>query len=154
MDRKTEQLLGYRRYLLREIEGLSAEQFNKIPEGYNNNIIWNIIHLIAVQQTICYVRSGLQPIVDTKYVSSFLPGTKPLEEISEDDIKIIKELFVSTIEKLDEDLEEIRTKEYTASVLIPKIYGFEVTTIDQSLEYLFYHEGQHAGYVLAMKRLV
>jgi hypothetical protein len=154
MNRITEQITGYRKYLLREIEGLTTVQLNKIPEGFNNNIIWNIIHLVATQQTICYTRAGMQPIVDAKYISSFLPGTKPLEDVSEEDIENIKGLFLSTIEKLETDLDEIHAKEYTPSVLIPKIYGFEVTTIDQSLEYLLYHEGQHAGYVLALKRLV
>ncbi len=154
MNRKAEQIKGFRQYLLKEIAELSTAQLNKIPEGYNNNIIWNIIHLIAVQQTVCYVRAGMQPVVDAKYISSFLPGTKPVDDTTEEDIAEIKELFISTIDRLDKDLEEIRTKVYTPSVLIPKIYGFEVTTIDQSIEYLLYHEGQHAGYVLAMKRLV
>jgi hypothetical protein len=48
--------------LLNMISGLSLEQINKVPEGFNNNIIWNLGHLVSAQQGICYSRSGLSPI--------------------------------------------------------------------------------------------
>ena len=30
----------------------SLEQLNKVPEGYNNNLIWNIAHIVVVQQML------------------------------------------------------------------------------------------------------
>jgi hypothetical protein len=44
--------------------------------------------------------------------------------------------------------------QYTPSVMIPKVYGFEVNTIDEAIDYLLYHEGYHSGYIAAMKRLL
>jgi len=41
------------------IEDFSLEELNKIPEGFNNNIIWNIAHVIATQQALVYGLSGL-----------------------------------------------------------------------------------------------
>jgi hypothetical protein len=32
----------------------TLEQLNKIPEGYNNNLIWNIAHVVVVQQMLVY----------------------------------------------------------------------------------------------------
>ena len=40
-------------------QNLSIELMNKIPEGYNNNLIWNFGHIIAVQQGLCYGLAGL-----------------------------------------------------------------------------------------------
>jgi hypothetical protein len=34
--------------------GIYFEQLNTIPEGYNNNLIWNIAHIIVVQQMLVY----------------------------------------------------------------------------------------------------
>jgi hypothetical protein len=36
--------------VLKAVEQLTTEQLNKVPDGFNNNIIWNIAHLIASQQ--------------------------------------------------------------------------------------------------------
>jgi len=36
------------------ITPFSLEQLNKIPEGFNNNLIWNIAHCVVTQQLLCY----------------------------------------------------------------------------------------------------
>jgi hypothetical protein len=35
------------------LAGYTLEQLNKIPEGYNN-LIWNIAHIVVVQQMLVY----------------------------------------------------------------------------------------------------
>jgi len=80
---------------LKGIEGLSAEQLNKIPEGYNNNIIWNLAHLIAGQQSICYTRAGLPTPVEESFVNAYKPGTKPEKVVTESGIEYIKALLFS-----------------------------------------------------------
>ena len=46
-------------HLLDVVKDLSIEQLNHIPDGFNNNIIWNLAHIVATQQNICYKRAGL-----------------------------------------------------------------------------------------------
>ena len=43
-----------RQYLLNDIKDLTVEQLNEVPAGFNNNIIWNVAHMLATQQGICY----------------------------------------------------------------------------------------------------
>ena len=52
------------------IKDLSIEQLNQVPPGFNNNIIWNMGHLIAAQQGICYRRAGTDMIVSEDYYNT------------------------------------------------------------------------------------
>jgi hypothetical protein len=100
MNTKIENIKSFRLFLLEQIDYLTTKQLNEIPEGFNNNVIWNLGHLICVQQNMCYVKAGLSIAVDDKYFSPFLSGTKPESFIHEQEIKNIKEVFISSIDKL------------------------------------------------------
>ena len=48
-----------RNVYLRFLESFSLEQLNKIPQGFSNNIIWNIGHIEVTQQILIYKLSSL-----------------------------------------------------------------------------------------------
>jgi hypothetical protein len=154
MNKKLEMIKNLRLHLLKQIESLTSQQLNNIPIGYNNNIIWNLAHVICASQNMCYVRANLPIAVDDQYFSPFMPGTKPEKSVSDSEIKNIKELLITSIDKLQLDLDNKAFENYSPSVMIPKVYGFEVNNIDDALNYLLYHEGIHAGYILSMKNLL
>jgi hypothetical protein len=58
------------------IQGYTLEQLNKVHEGFNNNIIWNIAHVIVTQQILVYKLSGLPMIVTDEMVEKYRKGTK------------------------------------------------------------------------------
>ena len=55
---------------------LTIEELNKIPEGFNNNIIWNFGHVIVSQQIICYKLSNQPLKVSDEYVNKICKGHK------------------------------------------------------------------------------
>lgn len=154
MDKRTEKIKNFRLYLLKQVESLTAEQLNHIPSGYSNNIVWNLGHLIAAEQNMCYVRAGLPVSVADKYFSPYISGTKPGAFVDDQDIETIKELLIVSVDKLQSDLDRKIFANYSPSVMIPKVFGFEVANIDEALEYLLYHEGYHSGCILSLMRLV
>lgn len=154
MSTKIEKIKNFRLYLLKQIENLSTQKLNKIPSGYKNNIIWNLGHMICAQQNMCYVKAGLPIAVEDKYFSPFLSGAKPESIIEENEIKNLKEIFISSIDKLQSDYDKNLFVNYSPSAAIQKAYGFEVNNVDSAIEYILHHEGIHAGYILAMKRLL
>ena len=95
MNNNLENIKKYRQFLLAQISGLTLEHLNKIPAGYNNNIIWNLGHLVAATQAICYKRAGLMITIDDKYFTPFLTNTKPESLITSEEVEIIKELLIS-----------------------------------------------------------
>ncbi len=154
MNKKVEKIKNVRIFLLKQLDGLTNGQLNTIPAGYTNNIIWNLGHLICVEQNLCYVRAGLPITVDDKYFSPYMPGTKPERFIDEQESKSIKMLFITSIDQLQSDLDKRIFENYSPSVMIPKVYGFEVNNIDEAIDYLLYHEGFHSGYILSLKHLL
>lgn len=151
MEKIFENLTGLRNSALKFTEGLTADQLNKISAGFNNNIIWNLGHVIASVQLLCYFRSNLPMPVDEAFVNRFKSGTKPEGIVGEDEISLIKGMMLSTIEKLQQDYNNGIFKEYNPVITR---YGVELTNVDQAIDFLQFHEGFHMGYVLALKRLV
>ena len=154
MDKRIEKIKKVRQFLLKQIAELTPKQLNEIPEGYNNNIIWNLCHLICAQQSICYVRAAQPITVNEKYFLPYTTNTKPGAYIYAQEIESIKELFINSVDQLQTDFEKKIFENYTASENILRIYGVELNTIDDALEFVLYHEGFHTGYIISLVRLV
>ncbi len=140
-----------RQYLLNLIDDLTIEQLNKTHQGFNNNIVWNVAHLTAVQQAICYKRAGLQPIVQEKYLSPYLPNTKPEQFVDSSELEILKSLLLSSLDEFESDYKKSFFTNYKP---FTTRYGVEINNIDDALNFVLYHEGYHTGIITALKRLV
>ena len=151
MIKQIESIRKIRRFLLEFIKDLDIDQLNKIPRGFNNNMIWNIAHLIAGQQGVCYIRAGLKTWVEEDFFNAYKPGTKPLSRMDEEQVEKIKELFFSTLDILEQDYQKALWNSYPAWTTR---YGLEVKSIDDAMDFLLVHEGLHLGYVMALKKVV
>jgi hypothetical protein len=150
MEKQLDVIRKTRTAILNSISDLSIEELNKVPEGFNNNIIWNIAHLVAAQDNICYAKAGL-PLknVSPEYFEAYKPGSKPERALSEDEIADIKTLLFSSVDQLEEDLKKNIFSNYTGW---KTRYDFDMNSIDDGLILLPFHEGLHFGYILALKR--
>lgn len=154
MNNKIEKIKKVRQFIIDQVAPLTVEQLNKIPVGFDNNIIWNMAHLICAQQGICYLRGGQQAIVPEKFIAPFFTGTKPGRMIEQDEIQEIKNLLISSIDQFQSDYDKKIFGNYTPSPNVLKLYSIELNNIEDALEFILYHEGYHSGYILALKRLV
>ena len=151
MTKQIEIIRKTRTFLLKNLEDLTIEQYNKIPEGFNNNVIWNLGHMIAAQQGVCYIRAGLAPRVGEDIINSFKSSTKPEKALGEDEIENIKTLLFSTLDQLEEDYNNKIFDGYTAW---STRYGVELANIDDAINFLPFHEGLHSGCIGGLKRLI
>lgn len=151
MIRSIDSIRLTRSYLLEQIRGLSTEQLNIIPAGFNNNIIWNLGHLIAAQQSICYYRPGIPITVEGNFYEAYKSGSKPIGFTGPEEISLVKELLFSTLDQLERDLSEHLFSSFTPWTTR---YGIEVGNIEQAIRFLPYHEGLHAGVITSMKKMV
>jgi DinB superfamily len=140
-----------RSFLLEQIKNLSNEQFNRVAEGFNNNIIWNLGHMIASQQGVCYKRAGLPTMISEEFWEKYRTGSKPEGMVSDDEIAQIKDLLFTTLDKFEIDYDKKIFGNYTAW---STRYGVELANIEDAIKFLPFHEGLHSGMIIALKRLV
>ena len=152
MNKQIEIIRKTRSYLLENIIDLTPDQLNKIPEGFNNNIIWNLGHMIATQQGICYKRAGLATtMISDDFWERFRSGSKPEGVVSAAEIEHIKQLLFTTLDKLEADYSENSFTGYTAWTTR---YAVEIINIDDAISFVPFHEGLHSGTIGTMKKLI
>ena len=151
MNQQIEKIKKLRAFVLASVKDLSVEQLNAIPAGHNNNIIWNLAHVIAVQQGICYLRASLPPVVDQQMVNDYKAGTKPEGPVGEATIQNMKSLMLSSLDQLEADHEKSLFGNYTPW---NNRYDVMISTIDEAIDFLLFHEGYHIGTIMALKKYV
>src|SRR5690606_16969211 len=88
-----------RKIYLEYFNNYTLHQLNKTPEGFSNNLIWNIGHIIVAQQALIYKASGLSSYVSDELFALYKPGTKPSGITSQQEVDELKELLISLIER-------------------------------------------------------
>ena len=141
-----------RPFFKKHIDNNSLEDLNKVPEGYNNNIIWNIGHVVVTAQLLAYKLSGLPMMVSDELVNKYRKDTKPEGAVSQEEVDAIKALLFATIEKLETDYNKGIFKAYNAYTV--STTGNTLTNIDEALQFILFHEAMHLGYILALVRAV
>lgn len=140
-----------REIFLKILDNHSLEQLNKIPVGYNNNLIWNIAHCISAQQVLIYKLSGLPIMVSEEFIGKYKKGTKPEGDLSQAEVDEIRTLLTSTFDQTKKDFTDnkfVAYNEYTTSL------GFTLKNIDGALSFNNYHEGIHTGIIMSIRKFV
>jgi len=133
------------------IENHTLEELNKVPQGFNNNIIWNIAHTVVTQQLLVYKLSGLPMIVSDEMVEDFKKGTKTERGLSQSEVDTIKGLLFSTIEKTKEDYNNKIFQTYNAYTVTTKS---TLSNVEEAIDFNNFHEGIHLGYILALRKSI
>lgn len=134
------------------IESNSLENLNRIPKGFNNNIIWNIGHVVVSEQLLAYKLSGLESSLSDEMINTYRKDTKPNGDLSQNEVDEIKDLLLTTLEKTKEDYYDDVFENYNAYTV--STTGNTLTNIDEALQFITIHEGLHYGYVLALLKAV
>ncbi|MBV7331491.1 DinB family protein [Chloroflexi bacterium TSY] len=141
-----------RNSIYKAVKDLTPRQCLTVPDGHDNNVAWNLGHIIAVQQRICYLRSGLDAYVSDEMTAMYLPGTSPADWEIEPDTEELVALLMDHQEKIEADyaagkfggtFEEMKTTS-----------GLHVPDFETALIFNIYHESQHFGMILALNNFV
>ncbi|WP_316735976.1 DinB family protein [Pedobacter aquatilis] len=153
MKQAFEFIINSRKAFIQLIDGLTIEQLNKIPDGFNNNIIWNFGHIVVSTQTLCYVRTGiLEDASSVKFVDSYKKDTKPTYIVSAEEVAELKSIALGSIKKIEEDYEHGVFANITPYSTVT--YGVQLNTIEEVLTTTIGHDNLHFGYALALRKLV
>ncbi|MCP4416443.1 MAG: DinB family protein [Chloroflexi bacterium] len=144
---------GNRAYIEMVIGSLSDEQMVAMPEGFDNNIAWNLGHLIVVQQSLIYRLCGLDTLTKRIHVAQFSPGTSPANWKKNPDLAELRSLLSQSTEKVVADAQAglFQTAVYTPYTTTTK---FDLPTFADAVNFNLYHEGLHFGAIMALRNLV
>ncbi|WP_341215248.1 DinB family protein [uncultured Wocania sp.] len=134
------------------IDENTLEDLNKVPKGFNNNIIWNIAHVVVSEQLLAYKLSGLQSVLSDEMINKYRKDTKPENDVTQDEVNDIKRLLFSTLENTKADYNNNVFKTYNTYTV--STTGNTLTNIDEALQFILTHEGIHYGYVLALLKAI
>lgn len=140
-----------RKNYLRFIEPFTLEQLNKVPEGFNNNIIWNVGHIIVVQQSLVYRLSSHTMNVTDELFELYKPGSKPERVIMQTEVDELKQLLITLCEQTRTDVKKGVFTGFTERMTVT---GFHLTSLADALEFNNYHEGLHLGMMMSLRKLV
>ncbi len=139
-----------RQNVLATIKDLTLDQLNTIPPGFNNNILWNVGHIVITQQALQYRPSGLPMHITDDVFELFKKGSSA-RQYEQETVDHLKNIYLSMVDLLEDDVASGRFqtfKEY------PTSYGVVLRSIEDAIGFNNLHEGVHFGYIMAQKRAI
>ena len=151
MEKQLDIIKNHREIILALIADLSNEQLCKIPNRFNNNIIWNVGHILVTQQMLTYGLTNQPYKIDKDLVDKYRKGSIVTTIVSADEINQIKELLLSTLDTLESDLKQ---NKFSSFNYYKTSMGLELNSIGDCIPFMAYHEGIHLGIILSLKKFV
>lgn len=140
-----------RQNILKLIDQYTIEELNRIPEGFNNNLMWNFAHVIVTQQLLCYGLSKLDMYCPQEMISAYKIGTAPDPDrpVSKEELDSFKMMFHKNIQLIESDYKAGKFQEfkvYTTS------YNMTLNNIEEAIRFNNVHESMHLGTCLALQK--
>jgi hypothetical protein len=133
------------------LEDYTLEQLNTIPEGFSNNLFWNIAHVVVTQQLLIYKLSGLNMLISDELVDKYKKGTKPEQAVTQAEVDQIKALLFDLIDQTQADY---GSGLFTQFIEYPTSSGFVLKNVKDAMAYNNFHEGLHLGIIMSLKKVV
>ncbi|MCK0147491.1 DinB family protein [Arenibacter sp. F26102] len=143
--------LQNRKRLHKFLKETPIELLLQIPDGYRNNIWWNIAHVVVTQQLLVYKFSGQPMRIDDALVEKFKKGTVPTGMATDKELQLVEDLLMPTVTWMQEDYGKGIFKgynEYTTSANVT------LCNVEDAIMFNVYHEGLHLGAILSLLKVV
>lgn len=138
-----------RNNLLKVAQGLSLEQLNRLPENFNNNLIWQLGHVIVTQQLLVYGLSNQPLQLSDELLIRYRKGSKPEGDATEAEWREIKKQLAAQPEQAEKDFNKGLFQEFNT---YETSYGITLHSIEDALRFVNLHEALHLGYAMAQRR--
>ncbi len=146
-----EQNIVFRKYTLDLVSDLDIDKLHLVPPKMTNSIIWNVGHLLLSQQMLTYGLSGLPLHTPMHWLKLFKIGSSGTPLVSQVDINSLFESMVPLIEQTKIDFYDNTFQNFKP---FHTGYGAHITNINEALAFNNYHEGNHIGHIITLKKLV
>jgi hypothetical protein len=149
LDRAAHALRQSRAFALALTDDLSEADLLRIPEGWRNNALWHLGHLVVTLPLLTRGLAGLDLKVPKSLVAGCRKGTSPEVWEVPPDLGIIRQLLVEQPGHLLVDYAAGRFSDfqtYTTST------GAVLDSVEAAVHFNNVHEGIHVGQLLRLRR--
>jgi hypothetical protein len=146
-----EVLNAIRNKFLKLIDEHTEEQLFAVPEGFNNNILWQIGHSVVSHQRLLYLRSGLEMNVADSYVDNFKIGTSPATWTKDVSVLEVKDSLLSTVQQFQKDWNAGIFVNYE---VVQTSLGVSLNNAHEAFAFSNVHEAIHYGYATAISKVL
>ena len=140
-----------RHLYLKLLSNYSLEQLNKIPDGFSNNLVWNLGHIIVAQQGLVYRLSGLPVNVSEEMTNTYKNGSKPTGQTTQAEVDELKGLLITLMEQTRTDFAAGKFQNYTEYTTGT---GFHLASTQEAIEFNNYHEALHLGFMMNIRKFI
>lgn len=126
--------------LLKKTEHLTTDQYNLVPAGFNNNIIWNMGHVLIITDSLLYSNTPFEIPVHKYDTEGFKMGTKPERPINDYIISLIRQSMSDTVPLFKNLLNDAASASFQMS------QGDLLDTFisKKTLRFILFHEDMHS----------
>ncbi|WP_018627982.1 DinB family protein [Niabella aurantiaca] len=123
------------------INETSPEELNRIPDGFNNNIIWNFGHLVVSGYGLVFKTTQVDPGLVIPLQDKYRKGSRPGEPVTREEVEELIRLSNTFTQTVKVALEADRFHQITE--YITDTFGLPVTTIEDMITTVAAHDTLH-----------
>ena len=138
-----------RHHLLREIEGLSRDQLLEIPEGRDDNVLWNVGHLLCSLSRLTYGRAGHPLPIPQRYLDLMGKNTNALNWPEPPDVDVVINQFKSLPAQIESDHAAGKFDAYEPLQITST---HTIDSLEEAVNFHCFHEGLHIGMIITLKQ--
>lgn len=151
MEKQFDLLRATRHNFLKILDQSTPTSLLAIPDGFNNNILWNILHTLASQQLLVYGLSNTPFRLDKAFIFQYKSGTQPSDELDESMIDFARTHLISSVDQLTADFRQHIFGPYREAKLS---YGLEIHSFEDAIHFNNLHEAMHYGQIKTYQKLL
>lgn len=151
MEHAFEITLQNRKKLYQILKETPKEQLLAVPDGFRNNIWWNIAHVLVTEQLLVYKLGGQPMRLDEALVDRYKKGTQPSGAPTDEELQEVAELLLSTVDWMREDYGKgifNGYNEYTTSANVT------LKSVEDAIMFNVYHQGLHLGAIISLLKVL
>ena len=151
MEHAFEITLQNRKKLYQILKETPKEQLLAVPDGFRNNIWWNIAHVLVTEQLLVYKLGGQPMRLDGALVDRYKKGTQPSGAPTDEELQEVAELLLSTVDWMREDYGKgifNGYNEYTTSANVT------LKSVEDAIMFNVYHQGLHLGAIISLLKVL
>lgn len=151
MEKQFEILKTTRKNIVAILEDMPIDSLFVTPSGFNNNVFWNAMHVIASQQLLVYGLSQNPFRIDKDLVFQFKSGTVPSGGVDRNMVQWAKENLFTTIDWMVKDYQADTFRVYRP---ITTSYGMKIQNVEDAIYFNNLHEAMHYGQIKMMRMVL